>query len=1159
MTPLVGDRLITDSFNYDTYCSPLGNMFGKNAPVNSGYIIQELTYYEDLSYELYTSKYYIPNTLQDIIITKDNIISEGAFIGCNFKRIELRNLTSIDINIFNGCTALTDLVIQGNSLTSIPRNLLRGCGSLINLEVPFLGTSRTAATASADTLLGVIFGQTVYNGGVAVQQYFGSGSSDFITYYIPSTLKTVKVTDGAILAGAFDHCSMLTEITLPSAPMSSVDIYTFRDCNSLEKINNLEGDIINVDVIADYAFYLCQNLAVDQLVLNNLTSIGLNAFAGCEQINSILVNSSRLTSIGDSAFYNCSGLITLDINADNLSTIGTAAIQNCTQLKTLSIQSSSINSIPAALLNGCGSLITLTLPFIGANRTETTESATTVFGYIFGDTSYTGGVEISQWYHIDLFIPRFVNYYLPISLREVNILGGSFLWGAFSFCNMITTVTVNGDWTIIPNQAFAGCTNLSIITYPDTITQIGYEAFKDTAITSLILGPTVTFINEAAFEGCKQLKVVDISETSITTLIEGTFNGCTNLTTVFIPDTLTSIGARVFMDCASLVSINLSDVASTLTTLETQAFAGCNNLALGNLSLTAADVSIGRNCFQNCNKLISVSITSASWIGDRAFADCIKLNKVDIIGSASSCEFEGLLFENCTNLITLNITSNLITTLYVSIVDGCTNLETVSIIGSGFTSLPSGLLSGCGKLKNLVIPFVGSEPNPSTASASSLFGYIFGTNSYDGGVMVSQPYSSIGQSAVYYIPHALASVTINGGLLQYGAFYGCSMIQEIILPPALISLSDKVFYECSSLVNITIPNTVTSIGKYTFNSCSSLEAITIPNSVASIGTTAFANCTSLTQFIIAQNSALTSLPMMFLSGCGSLEEIRLPFVGLSKTAYSASADTLFGAIFGVLSYENSIEKTQSYSSSGSIKYYFPANLVKVTIDGGNVLYGAFDQCDFITDLVFTNLVGARFGDRACYLCSGLTEITLPSSITVIGKEAFCSCTNLEKATATGVTSIDQSAFKFSGIVNFNGGVFPFLFLTNITLADQCFGNVGATVAFITNLNSHAFNALGLPDDPGSNIQTVYIQGSVISGLSNLPNLYELHVDVGAKLYENCLMGSSNVACVYFTGTGAEWQSTALSNWDNQCSVRTVYCSDGYYSKSGSTWTWHANA
>ena len=73
---------------------------------------------------------------------------------------------------------------------------------------------------------------------------------------------------------------------------------------------------------------------------------------------------------------------------------------------------------------------------------------------------------------------------------------------------------------------------------------------------------------------------------------------------------------------------------------------------------------------------------------------------------------------------------------------------------------------------------------------------------------------------------------------------------------------------------------------------------------------------------------------------------------------------------------------------------------------------AFYNCSGLTSLTLPSSV-TRIGDYAFYNCSGLTSLTLPSSVTSIGEFAFRYCSGLTSLTIpSGVTSIGMSAFEY---------------------------------------------------------------------------------------------------------------------------------------------------
>ena len=303
-----------------------------------------------------------------------------------------------------------------------------------------------------------------------------------------------------------------------------------------------------------------------------------------------------------------------------------------------------------------------------------------------------------------------------------------------------------------------------------------------------------------------------------------------------------------------------------------------------------------------------------------------------------------------------------------------------------------------------------------------------------------KPVTSIGDMA-FYTCTSLTSIEIPSSVtnIGVGAFVSCSSLTSITIPNSVTSIGDYAFYDCYRLVevynlsslNITkgssdngyvglyasdiytdknapskltkendfvihtegnvktlvgyfgdrtsieIPNSVTSIGDRAFSNCSSLTSITIPNSVTSIGDWAFYNCSSLTSITIP--NSVTYIEDNAFSDCCRLVEV-----------YNLS----------------SLNITKGSSDNGAVGYY----ALDIYTDK-NAPSKLTKENDFVihTEGNVKTLVG-YFGDR--------TSITIPSSVTSIGDDAFSDCYRLVEVYNLSSLSITKGS-EDNGAVGLN--------------------------------------------------------------------------------------------------------------------------------------------
>ena len=73
----------------------------------------------------------------------------------------------------------------------------------------------------------------------------------------------------------------------------------------------------------------------------------------------------------------------------------------------------------------------------------------------------------------------------------------------------------------------------------------------------------------------------------------------------------------------------------------------------------------------------------------------------------------------------------------------------------------------------------------------------------------------------------------------------CSVMQTLVLPNSIETLSSRSFANCSNLVTVEFGNNITSLPDNLFYNCRSLESVVIPESVTTMGSSVFINCKSL--------------------------------------------------------------------------------------------------------------------------------------------------------------------------------------------------------------------------------------------------------------------------------------------------------------------------
>jgi hypothetical protein len=112
--------------------------------------------------------------------------------------------------------------------------------------------------------------------------------------------------------------------------------------------------------------------------------------------------------------------------------------------------------------------------------------------------------------------------------------------GAFKYCMSIDTVIVEDGVTALPKEVFSACTNIKEISLPETILSIGYQAFRATAIDSIVLPIGIPYIQNGVFMQCINLESVELP-LGLKVIDDFAFAYCYHLKEIHFPPSITTV------------------------------------------------------------------------------------------------------------------------------------------------------------------------------------------------------------------------------------------------------------------------------------------------------------------------------------------------------------------------------------------------------------------------------------------------------------------------------------------------------------------------------------------------------------------------------------------------------------------------------------------
>ena len=732
--------------------------------------------------------------------------------------------------------------------------------------------------------------------------------------------------------------------------ITHVGDWAFQGCTALNSVTIGE----NVTSIGNGSFDNCTNDGFTVLTIpNSVQTIGIDAFSN-NHLKYVCFGSG-LTSIGMEAFMVCQDLEAIGVYASTPPTLGMEAFMACSNLATIYVPSSKIGDYKVA--NGWSdyaAMIKSPSGDCGDNATWSFEMATgtlTIEGT--GAIDEFSGWDSTQDNDSRAFNPFNAEWY-PYGIKSLVIGEGitEIPASAFYMEAGITDVALPSTLTAIGMDAFGECENIETITCdattPPTLADEGNESYvfyvPNADWSDILPIPTVTaiyvpaaavdaykaaagwsdyadkivaqggapattttftytateqvtkFDTYANFTGATGLKSHTFADGAGTVVYEGTVTGlglralnATKLTAITIPETVTAIGDRAFIDCTTLATITF-DGTPAVTTIGEYALAGCS--AMTSFTIPAGVTTIGQGAFQGSKELVSITIPeSVTNVSDYMFNNCKKLATVTFTGTPVLSSIGKRAFYDCEALTAIAIPAS-VETIKSDAFEGCSLLASVTFPGtSALTSIGTGAFGSCKALTTITLPesvttlgeiqVVGEETyyNNSIFWGAGLTSFVLPKNVTHiyGGAMVSNcpitsltvdpentTYDDRGSNAIFEtatdkLVIGCVATTVPDGTKAIGreAFFAEEQPFALTLPASVTSIEARAFHFAHGLTSINIPDAVTTLYAETFP-CMGLETLILGSGLTLIEAGTFEGCNNLSDiYCYADPAALT--------------------------------------------------------------------------------------------------------------------------------------------------------------------------------------------------------------------------------------------------------------------------------------------------------------
>ncbi|MBD5086573.1 MAG: leucine-rich repeat domain-containing protein [Clostridiales bacterium] len=534
--------------------------------------------------------------------------------------------------------------------------------------------------------------------------------------------------------------------------------------------------------ITNYGKTQNEILIPSQIGEEKITSIGENAFSGCDILTSVEIPEC-IEDIHYSAFEGCRNL-TLYFEGKDLPSGWNSLCWNIENNLFVPIVRDYINNIIADDGN---------IYFVDNHvRYALKNGEAVIVGWVGNNHAYIPNEIIfnnSQYKVMSIGDFAFYNCGLLASVDIPNNME-DICAKAFFNCNSLQTISIPCNLKSIGSEAFANCRSLKSVEFSSNsnLTNIGNGAFSYcNKLESIEIPNKVKSIDNNTFSNCSALRsIIFEKSSSLTGIYANAFYGCKSIERLDIPKSVSYIGNLAFAKCSALKILSF-DEHSDLIDIDNGAFRECYSLF--DLTIPASTMNIGTGAFAECNNITKATITTRA-------LNSIPTNKLEeIIINGGGDGIEADAFSNYTALINIEIPA------YFDNIDknafrGC-NISCATIPASAICVIPKG------NLKKVVI---------------------------NGGDGIGKDFEETGKYSeedVFFECASLEEIIIKGEVseIRSHAFYGCSNLTKVEIEMGVSSILENVFDGCNKLTTILLPASIGFVDKTAFDNCNSLRTI----------------------------------------------------------------------------------------------------------------------------------------------------------------------------------------------------------------------------------------------------------------------------------------------------------------------------------------------